>query len=190
MSAANGRNLDALVRLSGPFPPVLDACCSVKGFWFDHDDDRAMFMDIREGEFETTKGALVVKPDVVADFTDMPFPDNTFRLVVFDPPHHTAKRFRTRKDNSAIVKRYGRLPDEWSDVLRLGFAECFRVLLPMGVLVFKWFDGEIPVKDVLALTPERPLFGHKSGKRMKTHWIAFLKPNATGEAALPAKENA
>jgi len=33
------------------------------------------------------------------------------------------------------------------------------------------------VRDVLALTPERPLYGHKSGKLSKTHWIAFLKPN-------------
>jgi hypothetical protein len=23
----------------------------------------------------------------------------------------------------------------------------------------------------------KPLFGHKSGKKMGTHWVAFLKPN-------------
>ncbi len=34
---------------------------------------------------------------------------------------------------------------------------------------------EIPVSQILALTPEKPLFGHKSGKQQKTHWIAFLK---------------
>jgi hypothetical protein len=28
----------------------------------------------------------------------------------------------------------------------------------------------------LELTPERPLFGHKSGKLSKTHWVCFLKP--------------
>jgi SAM-dependent methyltransferase len=168
--------MQPLVRLSGPFPPVLDACCSVKGFWFDHDDERAMFMDIREGEFETTKGALVVKPDVVADFTDMPFPDDTFRMVVFDPPHHTAHRLGST-DKGAIARRYGRLLANWEDTLRAGFAECFRVLQPHGVLIFKWYDAEIPVANVLALTPEKPLFGHISGKASRTHWIAFLKPN-------------
>ena len=28
-----------------------------------------------------------VNPDVQADFTNMPYPDNSFRMVVFDPPH-------------------------------------------------------------------------------------------------------
>jgi hypothetical protein len=27
-----------------------------------------------------------------------------------------------------------------------------------------------------------PFFGHKSGKTMQTHWITFLKPNASGES--------
>ena len=170
--AASLGMLDPLVGL----PPVLDACCSVRGFWFDKTDDRAMFMDKREGEFGTSKGPLIVAPDVVADFTDMPFPDNSFRLVVFDPPHHTAKRLGST-DKGDMARRYGRLLANWRDTLRGGFAECFRVLRPEGVLIFKWYDAEIPVKDVLALTTEKPLFGHISGKANRTHWIAFMKPN-------------
>lgn len=30
---------------------------------------------------------LDVEPDVVGDFRDIPFEDNTFNMVVFDPPH-------------------------------------------------------------------------------------------------------
>ena len=41
MSAANGRNLDALVRL----PPVLDVCCGTRGMWFDKRNPLAMFTD-------------------------------------------------------------------------------------------------------------------------------------------------
>ena len=63
----------------------------------------------------------------------------------------------------------------WREELRRGFAECFRVLRPDGVLIFKWCEDEIPVSQILALTTERPLFGHRSGKQQKTHWIAFLK---------------
>jgi hypothetical protein len=72
-------------------------------------------------------------------------------------------------------------------MLRAGFAECFRVLRPEGTLIFKWCAAEIPVSRILALTPERPLFGHKSGKNSKTHWIAFLKPNkgVTGAGGVP-----
>lgn len=157
-------------------PPVLDACCSVRGFWFDRKDSRAIFMDLREGEFETSQGTLVVAPDVVADFTEMPFPNESFRLVVFDPPHHTSKRLGST-DKGAIARRYGRLFPNWDDTLRGGFAECFRVLKDEGVLIFKWYDAEIPIDRVLSLTPEKPLFGHRSGKASRTHWIAFIKQN-------------
>ena len=73
--------------------------------------------------------------------------------------------------------KYGLLFDGWREMLRAGFAECFRVLCPLGTLIFKWCEVEISVADVLALTPEKPLYGHRSGKQSKTHWIAFLKPN-------------
>lgn len=32
-----------------------------------------------------------------------------------------------------------------------------------------------PVRDVLALTPTQPVFGHRSGKRAQTHWLVFIK---------------
>src|SRR5690349_19534730 len=87
--------------VSSAYPPVLDACCGSRMFWFDHGDTRAVFMDRREGEWakdygtEKTAGRapIVVRPDVLADFTAMPFPDGSFHLVVFDPPHHTEKHF-------------------------------------------------------------------------------------------------
>jgi len=53
-----------------------------------------LFVDIREETHitDTRPGAspTVIKPDVLADFTNLPFPDESFSLVVFDPPHHTA----------------------------------------------------------------------------------------------------
>jgi len=63
-------------------PPVLDACCGPRFMWFDPKDGRALFMDRRR---ETVKGEwgpgsigrrdLEINPDVLADFTDIPFPD-------------------------------------------------------------------------------------------------------------------
>ena len=43
------------------------------------------------------------------------------------------------------------------------------------------------LREVLALTPEKPLYGHKTGAKARTHWVAFVKtPNAeiTGSALL------
>ncbi len=155
--------------------PVLDPCCGSRMMWFDKDDPRATFGDIRTETRDLCDGrVLTVDPDVVMDFRDMPFEDGTFRLVVFDPPHLE----RLGKDSWTAAK-YGQLLPGWRDDLRLGLAECFRVLKPGGVLVFKWNEDQIPVSEVLALTPERPLFGHKSGRLSKTHWICFIKDDAS-----------
>jgi len=149
-------------------------------FWFDKADGRALFVDKR---IEThpvdigtpgTKGRkpIVVNPDIQADFTDLPFADGSFHLVVFDPPHIERKEAK-----GLLTKKYGHLTGDWRDMLRKGFAECFRVLKPHGTLIFKWAESDHAVSEILKLTPERPLFGHQSGKASKTHWIAFLKHN-------------
>lgn len=46
---------------------------------------------------------------------------------------------------------------------------------PEGVLIFKWAEVQIKVREILALTPHRPLIGHISGKAANTHWITWIK---------------
>ena len=153
---------------------VLDACCGSRMFWFDKKDPRAVFVDKREETHVTDsrqgRCEIKISPDVVADFTALPFPDEHFSLVCFDPPHLTRNGTK-----SWMKKKYGTLKGNWSDMLRRGFAECFRVLKPNGVLVFKWNETDIPVSKILALTNESPLFGNRCGKSAKTHWIVFIK---------------
>lgn len=55
--------------------------------------------------------------------------------------------------------------------------ECRRVLKPGGTFIFKWCEHEIPLREILALTPHKPLYGHRTGAREKTHWVAFIKHN-------------
>jgi len=155
-------------------PPVLDVCCGVRGMWFNKKDKRALFLDKRYEthflHYPSGNYTERIEPDIIGDFTDIKQPDNSFYLVVFDPPHITQE-----KPTGRICKKYGVLNGDWEEMLRKGFEECFRVLKPNGVLIFKWNECRIPVKRILALTPQRPLFGHKSGKSMQTHWIAFIK---------------
>lgn len=67
---------------------ILDMCCGSRMFWFDKQDERAVFSDIRAEKHELCDGRqLVISPDVIADFRALPFADNTFPVVVFDPPH-------------------------------------------------------------------------------------------------------
>lgn len=41
----------------------------------------------------------------------------------------------------------------WQDIIRKGFSECFRVLMPGGFLIFKWNETDIRVSEILKLTP-------------------------------------
>jgi hypothetical protein len=156
-------------------PPVLDATCGGRMMWFDKKDGRALFVDKRRETIheDSRQGrrAIVVDPDVLADFTALPFPTGSFTLVVYDPPHTWAG------PNSRTRKKYGSLPENWRTEIAHGFAECFRVLAPLGTLIFKWNEHKVPVSTVLAMTPEKPLFGQRCGATARTHWIVFMKPD-------------
>lgn len=156
---------------------VLDACCGSRMFWFDRKDERAVFMDnrrethwLKDSSSKHGQRFLEINPDVLGDFTNMEFADESFSLVVFDPPHLTRNGL-----SGWQAKKYGKLEGDWRGMLREGFKECFRVLRPHGTLIFKWNEHEVPVSQILSLTPEKPLFGQRSGKTAKTHWLVFMK---------------
>lgn len=150
---------------------ILDACCGSRMFWFDKENPLALFADIRDEEYILCDGRnLKVHPDIVSDFTDMPFLDKSFKLVVFDPPH----LLKVGK-NSWLAKKYGKLPEDWPRVIKKGIDECFRVLDDYGVLIFKWNEDQITVREVLSAINRQPLFGHTTGRHGKTMWMCFMK---------------
>ena len=134
-------------------PPILDVCCGGKMFYFDKQDSRVLFQDIREFETTLCDGReFSIKPDVVGDFTNMAFPDNTFSMVVFDPPHLRWWGKDPDKTPTGYQQiKYGTLREDWRDTLSKGFAECFRVLRPGGFLVLRWKT----TKDTLDLLHKR-----------------------------------
>lgn len=67
---------------------ILDMCCGSRMFWFDKQDERAVFTDIRAEQHTLCDGRhLIISPDMIADFRALPFADTSFSVVVFDPPH-------------------------------------------------------------------------------------------------------
>lgn len=151
---------------------ILDVCCGSKMFWFDKENPDVEFCDKRVVEkHEYYPGRHIeINPDTVCDFTALPFKDNTYKLVVFDPPHLT-----WAGKASWMALKYGRLEENWREMIRKGFEECFRVLDQDGVLVFKWSEVQITLHEVLKLCPQEPLFGNRSGKHNNTHWLCFMK---------------
>ena len=162
---------------------ILDVCCGGRCFWFDKNNPAAVYVDRRiehvKMKHKKEKDGFLhldIRPDIQADFTCLPFRDGAFELVVFDPPH-----LFDRGNNSWLMKRYGRLPDDWEFMISEGFFECFRVLSDSGVLIFKWSKTDVPISRVINLTKLKPIFGHKSGKQNNTHWVCFKKDRAKKE---------
>ena len=154
---------------------ILDACCGGKMMWFDKHHPNTLYIDHRTApkghiKYEEAKNHEV-SPDVIMDFRNLSFPDNQFKLVVFDPPH-----ILRNGANGYQVAKYGFLTKAtWESDLRRGFNECYRVLDNYGTLIFKWSEVDIPVSKIIEVIQKEPLFGHKSGKQSKTHWLCFMK---------------
>ena len=151
---------------------ILDACCGGKMFWYNKNHPNTIYMDNRtekKGHSSFRKNHEI-NPDIVADFKNIPFKDNTFKLVVFDPPHLFLGK------NAEFTKRYGRLTkDTWKDEIKKGFDECWRVLDNYGVLVFKWNQFDIKKSEVLNVIEREPLFGHVTDRSKNTSWFCFMK---------------
>lgn len=161
---------------------ILDATCGSRQIWFDKQEPHTIYCDKRkeewQGEFGNVlrndgrkkKRHLVIDPDIQCDFTHLPFRDEMFSLVVFDPPH-----IENLSQDAWMRKSYGSLDGDWKPMIKQGFDECMRVLKPDGVLIFKWSDVSVSTRDILNIIGKEPLFGHRSGKKMNTHWMCFMK---------------
>jgi len=159
---------------------ILDACCGGRMFWFNKNHPNTLYVDKRVAlkGHRKHRPNHEVKPDVVMDFRNLDLEDKSFKLVVWDPPH-----LKSLGETSDMRKVYGVLHnDTWRYDLGKGFKECWRVLDHYGVLIFKWNEEEILLKEVLKLFKIQPLFGHPTGSKSKTHWLCFMKiPGADAE---------
>ena len=143
---------------------ILDACCGSRMFWFDKEHESALYMDKRTLETTLCDGRkLIVAPDLIGDFKNIPFDDETFYLVVFDPPH-----LLNAGETSFLKAKYGTLGPNWKEDIKKGLTECWRVLKKNGTLIFK----QVLFSDVKKLLPIEPVIGQRRGK---TIWLVFFK---------------
>lgn len=154
-------------------PEVLDPCCGSRKFYFDKKSPFVIYGDIRNESYVQCDGRLLeIKPDQQMDVTNLPFKDESFSLVVFDPPH-----FKFSGKTSYMQQSYGVLPEDALGFLRKGFDECWRVLKVNGTLIFKWNTNQIPLRKVLTELGKAPLFGNRrpGQKKNGTYWMVFFK---------------
>ena len=157
---------------------ILDACCGGRLWWWNKAHPLAVYMD----ESHAGPGSIdhrpnwERRPDVVGDFRAMPFVDESFQLVLFDPPHIVRQN-----PSGRIATTYGALsPHTEQDDLRRGFSECWRVLACGGTLVFKWAGDYARVRH---LFPAEPIVGTRSPRGGQTRWFIFYKPLAAANVA-------
>ena len=161
---------------------ILDATCGGRSIWLPKNkhNENTLYIDQREEEagFTGQEGrTFSVQPDDIQDFRDLPYADNQFNLVVFDPPH-LIRDDGMKNLTGYITKSYGALHAEtWQSDLEQGFSELWRVLKPGGTLVFKFADNHVDFRDVLELAPSEPLFGTttKKNSKVENRWFVFYK---------------
>lgn len=151
---------------------ILDACCGGRHWWFDKNQKNTIYMDIREVEkgYIELQPNWSVKPDLIGDYTNMPFDDESFHLIAWDIPH-------ILKQNEGIMcKKYGYLGKNWFNNCKKGFDEIMRVLKPYGTMVLKFNDLNIKINDLLDCFSLKPLFGTVTKKGANnTYFFVFMK---------------
>ena len=153
---------------------ILDATAGFRMMWFNKKEPHTIYLDQRPE----------CEPDIVGDFRDLrQFADETFRFVIFDPPH-IIRRGDTANYGMGMHSDYGTLePERWQKDIQDGFNECWRVLKTYGVLVFKWSNQQISSEKILALCSQKPLIyqvtsnktRQKSHSQYQTLWFCFMK---------------
>lgn len=72
---------------------VLDPCCGSRKFYFDKSAPYVLYGDVRDESYVQCDGRMLeVHPDQQMDVTNLPFENESFALVVFDPPPSQVRR--------------------------------------------------------------------------------------------------
>ncbi len=176
---------------------VLDATSSFRRMWLNKDNPQTVYMDVRSNSklMNDWKECMKQKQrdtpigfsklTLQADFSHLPFKDNTFPHINFDPP----QLIRLGK-TSIYYKQYGALEaDSWRLTLKQAAKELWRVLAVNGTLNVKWSDRDISDEDVLRLFPVEPLYGQigTHGTSSKTSWFSFVKFSSSDSKNMEVK---
>lgn len=125
---------------------ILDVCCGSRMFYFDKNSPDVIYCDIRDEDHILCDGRkLGVHPNIICDFKELPFGDNKFDMVIFDPPH-----LKSVGENGWQYKKYGKLEKNWQEDIKNAMDECFRVIKFGGSVVFKWNEIQIKIREILS----------------------------------------
>ena len=125
--------------------PILDATQGNRMMWANKNPPNVVFMD--------KEANLKYKPDVISTWDSIPFPDNHFSLVIFDPPHVTHENHPFKNKSGCHDGWYGYFNSKEECVSEISKAqkEFSRV---SNRLCFKWDEKYIPLEEMILLFNE------------------------------------
>lgn len=150
---------------------ILDMCCGSRMFYFDKHDPNVLFTDIREFHDTLCDGRkLDVQPDMIADCTALPFEDETFNMVVFDPPHllkvgQKSLNDEYAKKEAALISEY-KEKEEALEAAYLDKGKAYKRQLEADYKSYKNQAGRLPLinknaKEALSLLNANRFFKPK-----------------------------
>ena len=143
VSVIHGNNADLIAEVARLYMPdgsvVADVTWGKGAFWRKYDLSR---ISMNASDIDQALDPDMIGVDfVAADFTALPYDDESFHVVVLDPPYiHSPGQHMTDKryNNAATTK--GMYHDDIMDLYRRGMAEAKRVLKPDGTIWVKCKD--------------------------------------------------
>lgn len=150
---------------------ILDMTAGGRNIWLDKFCPDAVFVDHR----------VAMNPDVVADSTCLPFDNESFDLIVFDPPHGN---FGVGSNQSRLYGSY--TLSEIREFMRGAAAEAHRVGRAEALMAFKWCNHDMRHDWALAILDPwwRALFGHvvsiRSRHASTSQWFMLSKKRRQG----------
>jgi len=174
---------------------ILDATAGNRTMWQWKDCPDILHIDM-DNELE-------VKPDMLADNTQLPFLPQTFNTIFYDPPHtwggHTHYfSFRNRAERAKVFPHCTGVPtyygwdkyktkDALINHLNRAAKEFRRVLKDDGLLWIKWNEMSMPLRTILVIFREwvelMRLYVHDpshTAGQAQTYWILLTKEKGEG----------
>ena len=153
--------------------PNIDVTAGYRMMWPNKNPPNMIFMDKNK---ESQRA-----PDILATWEYMPFRDNVFETVFFDPPHKLGRTTGRGHWATPSNKNYYGI-DISKTKFRTGVYKGSREFLRVANrLCFKWNDIELMVERVMTLFPKTwEKINHLViDKGLKTgtltHWVTFIK---------------
>lgn len=136
-SVMAARDPEVLATLLSFYAPtaehIVDVTANARRMWKGLDTSKVTFCDIDSA----------MKPDIIADFSSLPFAERSVDVLVFDPPH-LPKAAASKNSNHEFANRYGlSYAGSNSDISHLFpefLREAERVLAPDGLIFAKLKD--------------------------------------------------